>query len=750
MNDNSDSYIRVKLLGEGAFGKAYLCEHKREKILCVIKEVNLNCMSKEERDETIKEAKILEVLKHPNIVKFKEVFKTKKGKLCIVMDFADGGDLARKLKEAGGRLLPEQQIIDWFTQICLALKHVHDRKILHRDLKTQNIFLTKKNIIKLGDFGIARVLKHTREKARTMVGTPYYLSPEILESKPYSFKSDIWSLGVILYELCALRPPFDGDSIHALALKIVRGVFSPISSIYSKELRKLLSQLLNTNPDQRPTVHQILETPIITRSIRAFLSESTRLKEFSHTILHKHDVFNPIANIERKVSEMNMGAYRRNELQERNQGNMNLNDPFERRPTPPQALQQRTPRVGNPSSKSPIRIAGREEEYGAAPFMRGIKTPQQEKVSPNFGDYKPIIPNANKAGASPANANGFGNQAQKYQDPFELPILPKRAVTPTGIEKKQNQLPFFDEKLPAFGEKEKIAIHRNQIFDEKPKNSGNDEKLPKPSYFQGVGNHANYPGNVGVFKERDYSPHGNNQEKIFVGVPSPQMFPGSKSPLRERPPMTREVSTPVLAAPSKEMRELEEKNRMKREEIQKRLDRMTAKEKEKEAGKKQREEDRRLMFEDIAARKASNPVPEPKIEVFVPGPMPRKSSFEQGAPFNPLAGNSPRKPKKSQGASPNQSADEITDSEHEESLNAILNEMQQLVCPSLFLVSTAAFWLEIVSENRSKSEASKAKVQMSPMKSWKNKRGKTKKSNKSKKAFWQTASKCSMEKCART
>jgi NIMA (never in mitosis gene a)-related kinase len=83
--------------------------------------------------------------------------------------------------------------------MCLAMKHVHDRKIIHRDIKGQNIFLTKNNIIKLGDFGIAKILNKTMEKARTVVGTPYYLSPEIIESKPYSFKSDIWSLGVLLY-----------------------------------------------------------------------------------------------------------------------------------------------------------------------------------------------------------------------------------------------------------------------------------------------------------------------------------------------------------------------------------------------------------------------------------------------------------------------------------------------------------------------------------------------------------------------
>jgi NIMA (never in mitosis gene a)-related kinase len=113
--------------------------------------------------------------------------------------------------------------LDIFTQCCLALKHIHDRKIVHRDIKAQNIFLTKNKIVKLGDFGIAKVLNNTMQLCRSMVGTPYYLSPEIINNKPYSFKSDIWSMGAMLYELCALKPPFDGSSIPMLGMKIARG-----------------------------------------------------------------------------------------------------------------------------------------------------------------------------------------------------------------------------------------------------------------------------------------------------------------------------------------------------------------------------------------------------------------------------------------------------------------------------------------------------------------------------------------------
>ncbi|XP_022786792.1 serine/threonine-protein kinase Nek5-like [Stylophora pistillata] len=118
--------------------------------------------------------------------------------------------------------LPEDQVLDYFVQICLGLKHVHDRKILHRDLKSQNIFLTKNGIVKLGDFGIARVLHSTMELARTCIGTPYYLSPEICENKPYNNKSDIWSLGCVLYELLTLKHAFEAGNMKNLVLKIIR------------------------------------------------------------------------------------------------------------------------------------------------------------------------------------------------------------------------------------------------------------------------------------------------------------------------------------------------------------------------------------------------------------------------------------------------------------------------------------------------------------------------------------------------
>lgn len=129
-----------------------------------------------------------------------------------------------------------------------------------------------------------------------MVGTPYYISPEIIEGRPYSLMTDIWSIGVVLYELCTLKPPFNAESLHFLALKIVKGQYQPIPNHYSKELKNLVAMLLQVDSRRRPSIQEILKLPVIVNRIKGFLTESIRNSEFSHTILH-HRVFEPKANL---------------------------------------------------------------------------------------------------------------------------------------------------------------------------------------------------------------------------------------------------------------------------------------------------------------------------------------------------------------------------------------------------------------------------------------------------------------------
>lgn len=295
-------YKQIKLLGQGSFGKAYLVKNTLNNKNYVIKSMILEEMSEKEQKEAYLEAKILEKLDHPNIIKFIEVFRSTKpsAMLNIVMDFADGGDLQKKIKEyqKEGRFFNENTIIDWFTQLCLAIKHIHDKKVLHRDLKSQNVFLTQNGIIKLGDFGIAKCLNFTMEKAQTIVGTPYYLSPEIVQNIPYSFKSDIWSLGVLLYEMICLRMPFEANSLPLLSLKISRGVYSPIPNKFSMEMRNLVKALLSLDPSKRPSINEILSYGIIQSRVRDLLKEL----DYKDSLINKNGVDVSKSSKETKLS----------------------------------------------------------------------------------------------------------------------------------------------------------------------------------------------------------------------------------------------------------------------------------------------------------------------------------------------------------------------------------------------------------------------------------------------------------------
>lgn len=293
-----EKYTVIRKIGEGAFGEAILARAKPAGKQVVIKKINMNKMSLKEKQSSRKEVTVLSQLKHSNIVSFVDSFEAL-GYLYIVMDFCDGGDLHQMILAQKNIHFPEEKILDWFVQICLAMKHIHDRKILHRDIKTQNIFLTQHGIIKLGDFGIAKVLNSTIELAKTCIGTPYYLSPEICKSKPYSNKSDVWSLGCVLYELCTFKHPFDGSSMDDLLLRIIRGTYTPVPSTYSTELRNLVTQMLKREPRDRPCVNNILRKQIMQERIRRFLTETELEDEFSHTVLHrgnmKRDLPSPVA-----------------------------------------------------------------------------------------------------------------------------------------------------------------------------------------------------------------------------------------------------------------------------------------------------------------------------------------------------------------------------------------------------------------------------------------------------------------------
>ncbi|TEA23082.1 hypothetical protein DBR06_SOUSAS5410006 [Sousa chinensis] len=279
-----DSYTVLRVIGEGSFGRALLVQQESSNQMFAMKEIRLPKFFSDTQNSR-KEAVLLAKMKHPNIVAFKESFEAE-GHLYIVMEYCDGGDLMQKIKHQKGKLFPEDMILNWFTQMCLGVNHIHKKRVLHRDIKSKNIFLTQKGKVKLGDFGSARLLSSPMAFACTYVGTPYYVPPEIWENMPYNNKSDIWSLGCILYELCTLKHPFQANSWKSLILKICQGSMSPLPSHYSYELQHLIKQMFKKNPSYRPSATTLLSRGPLARLIQKCLPPEI-ITEYGEQVLEE-------------------------------------------------------------------------------------------------------------------------------------------------------------------------------------------------------------------------------------------------------------------------------------------------------------------------------------------------------------------------------------------------------------------------------------------------------------------------------
>ena len=258
----------LKLIGKGSFGRVYRCIRVSDGLEYAMKEVAIKAMSQREREDAVNEVRILASVHHQMVIRYFDAF-IENDKLFIVTELARGGDIGAKVKRHAARHEPMNEDMIWgfFIQICQGLKSLHHANILHRDIKAQNIFLVAAREIKIGDLGVAKVTKGGM--AYTQIGTPYYMSPEIWRRRPYNKKSDIWSLGCLLYELATLKHPFEARDERSLAEKVMRGVYAPLSSAYSTDLSAMIRMLLNTDPARRPTADEILQHPIVLKRIES-------------------------------------------------------------------------------------------------------------------------------------------------------------------------------------------------------------------------------------------------------------------------------------------------------------------------------------------------------------------------------------------------------------------------------------------------------------------------------------------------
>lgn len=281
------NYEAVKAIGKGKFAVVYRAHKIGDDEVVALKRISVDMMNDKAREKCLKEVRLLQSLDHPNIIRYMDSFITDND-LIIIYEWAAAGDLKRQIRKAQEKGVGFEERVVWkyFSQIANAIQHMHDRRIMHRDLKPANIFLTLDGTIKVGDLGLSREFSEHTHQAHSKVGTPLYMSPEVINGVDgYDFKSDIWSLGCLLYELAVLKSPFksEGINIYTLLTKISNGEYTPIPDHYSEELRNLAHAMISTKPEDRPDIHYICDVAQKMRALTASDRSNRMKRSFSRS-----------------------------------------------------------------------------------------------------------------------------------------------------------------------------------------------------------------------------------------------------------------------------------------------------------------------------------------------------------------------------------------------------------------------------------------------------------------------------------
>ncbi|XP_075872574.1 MAP/microtubule affinity-regulating kinase 3-like [Nelusetta ayraudi] len=249
------NYRLLKTIGKGNFAKVKLARHVRTGREVAIKIIDKTQLNPTSLQKLFREVKIMKILNHPNIVKLFEVIETEKT-LYLVMEYASGGEVFDYLV-AHGRM-KEKEARAKFRQIVSAVQYCHQKRIVHRDLKAENLLLDADMNIKIADFGFSNEFT-MGGKLDTFCGSPPYAAPELFQGKKYDGPEvDVWSLGVILYTLVSGSLPFDGQNLKELRERVLRGKYR-IPFYMSTDCENLLKRFLVLNPGKRGTLEQIMK-----------------------------------------------------------------------------------------------------------------------------------------------------------------------------------------------------------------------------------------------------------------------------------------------------------------------------------------------------------------------------------------------------------------------------------------------------------------------------------------------------------
>ena len=263
-------FKKEELIGRGAFGEAWKVTNRRTKKPFIMKMMITTGSSEREKQMGRNEVEVLKSINHDNLVKYEQDFY-ENGKYLMVMEFCSGGDLKKAIdaQKTQKTHFDEDMILIWFGQLISGLKYMKKSKILHRDLKPNNVFLTSDNKIKIGDFGLAKMLDTTYEMAQTKAGARIYMAPERHRGERYHHKVDVWALGCIIYELCTLKYTFTNVP------DILVGQYDPIPSGLHPGVSVYVPRLLRVDPNRRPSADQILTMKYIIKNLQILLQNST-------------------------------------------------------------------------------------------------------------------------------------------------------------------------------------------------------------------------------------------------------------------------------------------------------------------------------------------------------------------------------------------------------------------------------------------------------------------------------------------
>lgn len=280
MSNKLQDYEVLSIIGTGSFGTCFKVQNKLTQKMFVWKAIDYGDLDEGKRKLLLSEINVLKLLNHPNIVKYyNHIINKATQSIYIIMECCEGGDLAALIKRCINEDCNLEEAFIWRTlyQLSKAIQRCHSFKrsltILHRDIKPSNVFIDAEGNIKLGDFGLARILDDELF-AVTVVGTPYYISPEVIKGTEYNRKSHIWSLGCLIYELCTLKTPFTGKHMEMLSKNIANGMFDHIPTIYSVDLQKIISFMLSVDHGY---IEIILHHPIVASNIVESTSQYPKL-----------------------------------------------------------------------------------------------------------------------------------------------------------------------------------------------------------------------------------------------------------------------------------------------------------------------------------------------------------------------------------------------------------------------------------------------------------------------------------------